>query len=535
MIKLTNLSFSYPQSTHKVLDNIVLEIPEGSLTLITGPSGSGKSTFLRCINGLVPHFTGGTISGQVQVFNSFPIKEGVRKLSSIVGFVFQEPEAQFIFDTVEDEIVFALENSSLSKSIMEKRVDEVLTQLQIHHLRHKRINEISGGEQQKIALASVLVMRPKVLILDEPTSQLDPQSADEILQLIISLKTKLNLTVLISEHRLERLLPYADWMINFNNEMNFIFGTPQQVLESMKQVPPIIEISRKAGVSPLPLTVADFPTHLFDFSKIKQLPSKNILKNHGETLIEIRHLSTCFSKVPVLREINFSINQSEILIILGLNGAGKTTLLRSILKIIPSSGEIFLRGKEIKELKFSEIIQEIAYLPQNPNDLLFADSIDEELKITLKNHSQTINSINISEFLDHFGLAEKRNTYPRDLSVGERQRTALAAITAHDPKIIFLDEPSRGLDYDNKRSLSFLFHNWKKQGKSIVLATHDVEFAAQLADRVIVLDKGKISFDGFPHDCFSNLQPFQTQTALLFPSSGWITPTDILFETLKQR
>ena len=186
-----------------------------------------------------------------------------------------------------------------------------------------------------------------------------------------------------------------------------------------------------------------------------------------------------------------------------------------------------LNGVDIKNLHFSEIIQNIAYLPQNPNDLLFAESIIEELKITMKNHRREINSINYFEFLDHFGLAEKGTQYPRDLSVGERQRTALAAITIHDPNIIFLDEPTRGLDYHAKRSLSDLFHHWRDQGKAILLVTHDVEFAAHLADRVAVLERGQLVFNGSPTDAFTLINGYQTQTAQLFPNKGWITPEDI--------
>ncbi len=535
MLKFTNVSFTYPQKTKKVLNNIGLEIPTGSLTLITGPSGSGKSTFLRSINGLVPHFTGGTISGEIQVCGQDPIKEGVEKLSSWVGFVFQEPEAQFIFDTVEDEIVFVLENNGLPKYEMENRLVEILGKLQIQHLRHRRINELSGGEQQKVAIASVLVMHPKVLALDEPTSQLDPFSADEILQLLIKLKTQLNLTILVSEHRLERLLPYVDSIINFQQEGRISFGKPQQVLETMAQVPPLIEISRRVGVSPLPLDLNSFPKDLFKSFAHSPWLTSNSSKIHKEVLLNITHLSTKIDDHEILHDINFAIHKGEILVILGLNGAGKTTLLRSILKIIPSSGEVWMDGRNLKDLPFSEIIQSVAYLPQNPNDLLFADSIIDELNITLKNFNLEVNALNAIEFLNQFGLSEKGDAYPRDLSVGERQRAALAAITVHDPKIIFLDEPTRGLDYNNKHALADLFHRWKEIGKSIVLVTHDVEFAAQLADRVIVLNRGSIHFDGLPRECFSKIHPFQTQTAQIFPRTGWITPNDIPFEQIERK
>ncbi len=529
MIKIQQLSYQYPQANLNALDNVTLEISAGSLSLITGSSGSGKSTLLRCINGLVPHFTGGKISGKIRVFGVDPIRQGVAKMADTVGFVFQEPEAQFVFDTVEDEIVFYLENMSIPREKMDQRVKEVLQEMKILAFRHNKINELSGGEQQKVAIASALVTHPKVLVLDEPTSQLDPSSADEVLKFILELKTRLNLTVLISEHRMERLLPYADLIINLTSDKKILFGEPQQVLPFMEQVPPIIEISRNLGIAPLPLSTATFPDlpATENLTVIKQ--NQDIQKNNRDHPLVINKLSTQIGEHQILEEINLVVSKGEILVMMGPNGSGKTTLLRSILGLIPSSGEIFLNGNNIQDFHFSEIIQNIAYLPQNPNDLLFAESIIDELRTTLKNHRLTFSDETLTAFLDHFGLAEKQSYYPRDLSVGERQRTAIAAITVHDPNIILLDEPTRGLDYQTKGSLTDLFHHWRDQNKAILLVTHDVEFAAQLADRVAILEKGHLVFTGTPNTAFAEIAGYQSQTAQLFPGSGWITPRDVVY------
>lgn len=528
MIEFNALSFKYPQSHHKVLDQVTLEIPPGSLTLVTGASGSGKSTLLRCINGLVPHFSGGTIAGQIRVFGLDPISEGVEVMAGKVGIVFQEPEAQFVSDSVEDEIVFSLENMGLPRAEMDQRLLEVLQELHLMDLRNKRVNEISGGEKQKVAIASALVAHPKVLILDEPTSQLDPISADELLKFIIDLQTRLNLTVLISEHRLERLLPYADLMINLTADQGVNYGTPQEILSTMVQVPPIIEIARKLGIKPLPLTPETFPNPIKD-TLLPPIRSREVASSaEREPVLTIEHLSTSLNDEPILKDICLDLRQGEILVLMGPNGAGKTTLLRSILKLIPSSGDIYLDKNNIKDLHLSDIILKIAYLPQNPNDLLFAESIIDELEITLKNHSMEMNKTEIAEFLDHFDLREKGHRYPRDLSVGERQRTALAAITVHQPQIIFLDEPTRGLDYRAKRTLSDLFHQWRDQGKALLLVTHDVEFAAHLADRVVLLEVGKIIFNGEPITAFTQFPAYQTQTARIYPGRGWIVPEDVI-------
>lgn len=529
MIKIKHLSYQYPQADLKALDNITLEIPAGSLSLVTGASGSGKSTLLRCINGLVPHFSGGKISGDIRVFDADPIRLGVAKMADTVGFVFQEPEAQFVFDNVEDEIVFYLENMGIPREKMDQRVNEVLQEIKIQAFRHKKIKELSGGEQQKVAIASALVTHPKVLVLDEPTSQLDASSADEVLKFILELKTRLNLTVLISEHRLERLLPYADLVINLTSDRKILFGEPQKVLPFMEQVPPIIEISQNLGISPLPLSTASFPSLPSTETANTIEQNEAILTTDRDHPLVIKKLSTQIGEHQILDDINLVICKGEILVLMGPNGSGKTTLLRSILGLIPSSGNIFINGNNIQDFHFSEIIQNIAYLPQNPNDLLFAESVLDELKTTLKNHRLTFSEEALTGFLEHFGLAEKQSFYPRDLSVGERQRTAIAAITVHDPNIILLDEPTRGLDYHAKRSLTDLFRQWRDKNKAILLVTHDVEFAAQLADRVAILEKGHMVFTGTPNTAFAEIAGYQTQTAQLFPGSGWITPRDVVY------
>jgi len=262
MINIQGLSFKYPNTSHYVLENVDCLIKPGTLNLIIGASGSGKSTFLRCINGLVPHFSGGTISGKIDVFGSDPIKDGPEMLASNVGFVFQEPEAQFVFDIVEDEIAFALENMGMSRKEMPARVDEIIERLGLSSIRYRSIHEISGGEKQKVAIASVLVTRPRVLLLDEPTSQLDPISADQILRLCVSLKEKTDLTILISEHRLERLLPYTDNVIQVRNDHTLNIGRPEQIIPYLHNLPPAVAIGKKLGLKPLPLTVEGFPQGL---------------------------------------------------------------------------------------------------------------------------------------------------------------------------------------------------------------------------------------------------------------------------------
>jgi len=529
MINIKGLSFKYPDAFQNVLENVDCQIEPGTLTLIVGPSGSGKSTFLRCINGLVPHFSGGSISGKIDVFGSDPITDGPEMLASIVGFVFQEPEAQFVFDIVEDEIAFALENMGVPRTEMQSRVDDIIERLELSSIRHRSIHEISGGEKQKVAIASALVTRPQVLLLDEPTSQLDPISADQILRLCVSLKKNADLTILISEHRLERLLPYTDNVIDMNNDHNLNIGSTNQIIPNLQNVPPVVAIGKKLGLNPLPLTIEDFPDDVIKNKKPDfKLVQSELQKTKSGTILEIKHLSAQIDQKPILEDVSINLNQSEIHVLLGKNGSGKTSLLRSILGLMDSTGEKYFKQQNFTDLPIDRILRKIGYLPQNPNDLLFAETILDELKITLKNHGIERTDKELNNFLEQFDLAEKSHKYPRDLSVGERQRIALAAITVHDPEIIFLDEPTRGLDYAAKTQLSLLFKDWRDFGKGILLVTHDVEFAAGLADRVAIIEAGKIIFNGSPADAFSKFSAFQTQTARIFEASGCFLPEHVL-------
>ena len=527
MIKISHLSYKYPDAGTPVLRDISLIINSETLTLIIGPSGGGKSTLLRCMNGLIPHFSGGEISGQVDVFGSSPIKCDVKETAIKVGMVFQQPESQFVFDIIEDEIAFALENRGMDRTAMHQRVDWILEELNIHHLRRRKIRELSGGEKQKVAIASVLVSQPRVLLLDEPTSQLDPRSADEVLQLITALKEKLNLTVIISEHRLERLLPYTDQVIYIGEEHEMEYGPPQKIIPSKNIAPPVVKIARKLNLDPVPLVLEDFPKLNLEKTQGARGFISNEKSGKKGGFFRIRNLSSTIKGKEILKDVSLDLYEGEILTLIGKNGSGKTTFLRSLMGLIPSVGEKYLNGKNISNLQSREIIKNFAYLPQNPNDLLFAETILDELRITLKNHGIKKDLVQLTGFLDQLKLADKSHHYPRDLSVGEIQRTALAAITIHDPRIILLDEPTRGLDYSAKENLAKILKCWRNQGRSILLITQDVEFAANVADHTAILDGGKIIFSGNPRKAFTQFPDFQTQTARIFPGTGWIVPQDV--------
>lgn len=539
MIKFSHVTFFYPGSEHPAIQDVNVSIPLHGLTLIIGVSGSGKSTFLRCINGLVPHFSGGTIEGNIYVNGLDPIKESPKIMSRHVGFVFQDPESQFIVDRVEDEIAFALENKAIPRPEMVKRVEETMNLLEITHLRQRNLETLSGGEKQRIAIASALALKPEILILDEPTSQLDALSAQEVLKLLIRLNKELNLTILLAEHRIERVLPYADRIISFDSRKpDVIIGSPRKVFGKISLNPPIIRLAKKLKWQPLPLTVEEarhFSKNLPIPKKKTSLPAKSREKV-PTPVIHIKNITFSYSNTTILNNISLDLQKGEILNLLGANGTGKTTLLRLIIGTLkPQSGSIFINGEEIKGKSVAEICQNVGYLPQDPNSLLFADHVIDELISTLRNRTNKADeeweksakstAMQLLNILNLEGLA---NNYPRGLSVGQKQRVALGAITISHPKVLLLDEPTRGLDYQSKQTLGSILLKWRSEGTAILLVTHDIEFIAKFADRVAQLKNGKISSIGKTSEILHSSAVFTPQIAELFPGSEWLTPEDVL-------
>lgn len=538
MIHLDHLSYAYPGASDRALSDISLDIDEGEFTLVAGPSGSGKSTLLRVLNGLVPHFAGGSISGSATVSGHDPIAEGPQALSRVVGFVFQDPESQFVVDHVEDEIAFALENAAVPPTEMRLRVEEVLHLLDLTDLRDRPLDTLSGGEKQRVAIATALAFRPRILALDEPTSQLDPQAAEDVLRALVRLNQDLGLTIVMAEHRLERILPYVDRLVYLSESGDgVVTGPPRRVLQQMDLTPPLVTLAKELGWEPLPLTVKE-GRQLVAEAQIQASSSRTRtprrataahLAAHREPQIALHNLRFAYNGTPVLRGIDLEIEPGELVALMGRNGSGKTTLLRCIVGLLmPEHGEIEMQGTSIIGRATADICQNVGYLPQDPRDLLFADTVLDELKITLRNHGLVDHPpLAPSELIKRLELAEVAHRYPRDLSAGQRQRTALGAVTVTRPGVLLLDEPTRGLDYPAKRKLVQLLREWQDQRTSILLVTHDVELVAQAADRVLLLSQGEIIADASP-EMLTASPLFSPQVARLFPGTGWLTADDAL-------
>lgn len=530
MITFDHVAYTYPDAGCPALRDVSFTVAPGEVTLLVGPSGVGKSTLLRCLNGLVPHFSGGMLTGQVWVAGLDPVRESPRGMSRHVGFVFQDPEAQFVMDRVEDELAFALENAAIPLPEMETRVETLLHLLALAPLRARALTTLSGGEKQRVAIAAALASYPEVLALDEPTSQLDPQSAKEVLAALARLNVELGLTIVLAEHRLERVLPFADRLIYLRGLEAPVVGYPEEVLPYLELTPPVVTLGKALEWSPLPLSVEEaLPLAQQMVVHAGQPP---ILPPHvGFPYLTTEELTLAYDGQPAVRGVNLALYPGEVVALLGRNGAGKTTLLRALVGLVrPQAGKVRLGVRNVARLDVADVCRQVGYLPQDPNALLFADTVLDELHVTLRNHDLSPEDLTLSPetLLARLGLADKAQAYPRDLSVGERQRVALAAILVTQPGALLLDEPTRGLDYDAKQALLTLLRDWRNAGMAILLVTHDVELAAQVADRVLLMEQGQIVVEGTPAAVLSASPLFRTQMARLFPGAGWLTVSEVL-------
>jgi energy-coupling factor transporter ATP-binding protein EcfA2 len=539
MIDFSHVSYTYPGAKEPALDNVSLTIPAGDFALLVGPSGAGKSTLLRCINGLTPHFSGGHLLGGLSVAGLDPVAATPEVMSRHVGFVFQDPEAQFVMDRVEDEIAFALENAAMPPQEMRVRVEETLDLLDLTPLRDRPLVELSGGEKQRVAIAAALALRPEILVLDEPTSQLDPKSAEDVLTALVRLNSDLGLTIVLAEHRMERVLPFVDSMIYLPaaDDSQTIVDEPRTVLRAIALGPPLVQLGKALTWTPLPLTIKEG----LRFSRRQTLPSSRAQLGSSPppapVLLAADGLEAAYGRQLVLRGVDFHVGAGEVVALMGRNGSGKTTLLKSLVGLMsPSKGRITLDGSEITGGDVAEICKRVGYLPQDPSSLLFAETVLDELWITLRNHGLDPKQggsppVDPEALLARLGLADKAERYPRDLSVGERQRVALAAIMVTKPAALLLDEPTRGLDYEAKKGLATLLRGWRDEGLAIAVVTHDVELAAQLADRVVLMSQGEVIAAGSPQTVMGASPLFAPQVARLYPGRRWMTVEDVLQAT----
>jgi len=531
VISFEHVSITYTGATTPVLVDVNLQIPEGELVLVVGRTGSGKTTLLRAINGLVPHFTGGTLSGRILVDGRDTAVNPPRELADLVGVVPQDPMSGFVADIVEEELAYGMECLGLAPDVMRRRVEETLDLLGLVELRNRPLLSLSAGQRQRVAIGAVLTSHPKILVLDEPTSALDPGAAEDVLAALQRLVHDLNVTVVMAEHRLERVVQYADRVVVVPGDGEPVTsGTPSEMMGDAPIAPPVVELGRLAGWHPLPLTIRDARRAAGPLRELLTGRPAPLRVINGERdlapLTSADHLTVRYGDVSALRNVSTSISRGEIVALMGRNGAGKSTLLNTMVGLrATSAGIVRTNGKDPREIKGSELVHCVGLVPQDPGDLLEASTVAGECRSS--DHDASVDPGTTRALLALLAPEVLDGTHPRDLSEGQRLLLALAIVLAASPPLLLLDEPTRGLDYPTKARLAKILRELAAGGHGIVLATHDVELAAEVATRVIVLAEGEIVADGPTAEVVLTSPMFAPQVAKILAPEKWLTVAEV--------
>jgi energy-coupling factor transporter ATP-binding protein EcfA2 len=541
MIRFEDVSVRYPGGDHAVLCRVDLTVPEGELCLVIGRTGSGKSTLLRAVNGLVPHFTGGLLSGRVTVAGRDTRDHPPRELADVVGYVGQDPLATFVTDVVEEELAYGMESQGLAGDVMRRRVEEMLDLLGMADVRDRPLMSLSAGQQQRVAIGSVLASHPRVLVLDEPTSALDPPAAEEVLALLQRLVHDLGLTVLLAEHRLERVVQYADRIVLLpGGGAPAVIGLPGDVMTLAAVAPPVVELARLVGWTPVPLTVRDARRRAGELrERLRVVPGGAVRRvaDRGATphvnpiatarrQVDVRRLVVRYGETIALREVDLRVDAGEVVALMGRNGAGKSTLLTSLVGMTrPSAGTVTVGGAQPHLLKPRDLVRHVGLVPQEPGDLLYADTVRDECGQADQDAGATAGSA--LELLARFAPGTDPDRHPRDLSEGQRLSLALAVVLVGRPPLVLLDEPTRGLDYTGKAALVVTLRRLADEGHAVVLATHDVELAAALADRTVVLAGGEVVSDGPTREVVMSSPAFAPQVAKILAPLTLLTVDEV--------
>jgi energy-coupling factor transporter ATP-binding protein EcfA2 len=518
MIRFEHATITYPEAGAPTLRDVDLVVPEGELCVVVGRTGSGKSTFLGAINGLVPHFTGGHLAGRVVVDGRDTRTHPPRELADVVGMVGQDPLAGFVTDTVEEELAYAMEQLGLAPGVMRKRVEETLDLLGIADLRHRALRSLSGGQQQRVAIGSVLTPHPRILVLDEPTSALDPTAAEDVLAAISRLVHDLGITVVIAEHRLERVVQHADQVVLLDGAGSAVLGAPASSLRASEVAPPIVRLGRLVEWDPLPLSVrdarrqasalrADLAGHAPEH---RQVPD-------GPPLLQVRGLVVRYGDTVAVREVDLDVPAGQVVAVMGRNGAGKSSLLWALHPAGRRQAGTVSTGLAAGDGG----PRAIGLVPQTPSDLLYLATVAEEC--AQADREAEVEPGATRALLDRIVPGVAAEHHPRDLSEGQRLGLVLAVQLVAAPLVVLLDEPTRGLDTVAKARLTNVLVALAEEGRVVIVSTHDVEFVATTADRVVVLADGEVVADGPTADVVVASPSFAPQVAKVLHPEPWLT------------
>ncbi len=534
MIDFRGVTITYPGARQPALRDVTLHIPEGELCLVVGRTGVGKSTLLGAINGLVPHFTGGALAGRVTVAGLDTRTHPPRELAGVVGVVMQDPVYGFVTDTVEEELAYGMEQLAVPAAVMRKRVEETLDLLSLAHLRRRSLHSLSGGQQQRVAIGSVLTAHPRVLVLDEPTSALDPAAAEDVLAALTRLVHDLGVTVVLAEHRLERVIEYADMLVSVDSLGRVTAGKPGAMMRVSDVAPPVVRLGQAVGWDPLPLSVRDARRRGGDLRAQLQrcaTPEEPVVAE-PRTVLHARRLVVRYGDVIAVAGVDLDVHAGQVLALMGRNGSGKTSLLWALQGsgarhggsvTVDANGDA--EDADPSRLTPAEARTRVGLVPQSPGDLLYLATVDNECDLADSQSQRPPGTCRA--ILDRIVPSVDGDAHPRDLSEGQRLALALAVQLCPRPSVVMLDEPTRGLDESAKVRFAEVIAELATQGQAIVVATHDVEFVASVADRVVVLAEGEIVADGPTADVVVASPVFAPQVAKVMHPARWLTVAQV--------
>jgi len=532
VIELRDLTVGYDGAGDRppVLDRIDLSVGDGELVLVSGRTGVGKSTLLGVVTGLVPRFSGGRLSGDVLLDGRSIVRSPPRERAHEIGYVGQDPLAGFVTDTVEEELAYGMEQLGLPAATMRRRVEETLDLLGIADLRARDLRTLSGGQQQRVAIGSVLATHPRLLVLDEPTSALDPTAAEDVLATLTRLVHDAGLSVLLAEHRLERVIPFSDRIALLTGDGGLVAGAPAEMLAGSPVVPPIIELGRAAGWEPLPLTVRDARRRGRELD-LPVPPPEPAAPSSAAPLLTARRVTVTHGEVVALAEAGLTLRPGVVTALMGRNGSGKSTLLWTLQGTgRRRSGDVRLvdaaaTGADPAELDPAGRRALVGLVPQTAADLLYLETVAEEC--TAADAGAGVEPGTCRAILDGLVPGVDDPAHPRDLSEGQRLALALAIVLTARPRVVLLDEPTRGLDYPAKAHLARLLRALADDQHAVLVATHDVEFVALAADEVTVLAQGEVVSAGPVRRVVAESPAFAPQvTKILGPP--WLRVDEVL-------
>ena len=531
MIEFRKVTIGYADATEPtaaaepILQDVDLRIPEGDLALVVGHTGTGKSTLLGAMNGLVPHFTGGWLTGEVLVAGRDTRSHRPRDLADVIGYVNQDPLRGFVTDRVEDEIAYGMEQLGLGPAAMRKRVEETLDLLGIAELRRRGLAGLSGGQQQRVAIAAVLAAQPRIVVLDEPTSALDPTAAQDVLSAITTLVHEVGLTVVLAEHRLERVMQVADTLVWLPGDGSVRTGPPAELLSDCDVRPPLGELAARLGWPNVPGSVRDARRRV-QRERIVVAPAPATAALAGTPgVAELGHVQVRYGQLLAVADVSLLFAGGEVTALMGRNGAGKSSLLWAIQGAVASSGTIQVTGSDPRALTGPRAASLVTLVPQDAADLLYLPTVAAEC--AQADRESGVPAGTTAGLLRRLGSELPPDSHPRDLSEGQRLTLVLAIQLAAKPRLLLLDEPTRGLDYAMKHELAGIVAEIAAAGTAVVIGTHDVEFAAQATQRCVLMADAEVIADGPTRDVLTSSPAFAPQMAKVFHPNPLLTPSEV--------